>query len=150
MFRSWFHLNFLYSVRSEFTFLHVDIQFSQHRLLKKKSILSPLNSWHHCQKSIDYKYQNFVLSIELHFLSVLMPMVTTDLLFWNFDCLNRIGIIGQKTLNWIKKRKKKTPHRQKWEEQGDLTNDLHERRTQNHCYLWDWNDFNAEKTHYIK
>lgn len=107
MFRSWFHLNFLYSVRSEFTFSHVDIQFSQHRLLKKKSILSPLNSWHHCQKSIDYKYQNFVLSIELHFLSVLMPMVTTDLLFWNFDCLKRIGIIGQKTLNWIKKKKKK-------------------------------------------
>lgn len=74
-FRSLIHLKliFVYGMMSEFAFPQVDIQFSQHCLLKW--LFFP--HWILCQKSVDLKYKNLFLSIQLH-LYILMPVATID------------------------------------------------------------------------
>ena len=77
-FRSLIHLKliFVYGMMSEFTFPQVDIQFPQHCLWKWLFFLH----WILCQESVDLKYKDLFLSIQLH-LYILKPVATIDLDF---------------------------------------------------------------------
>ena len=64
--------------RSNFVLLHVDIQLSQHRLLKR--LFFPQNSglsWHPWWESVTYKYMN--LFLDSQHMSILMPVHTISI-----------------------------------------------------------------------
>lgn len=97
-FRSLIHLKliFVYGVMSEFTFSHVEIQFSQHFLFKWQFFLH----WILCQKSIDLKYKGLFLSIQLYLYIYPYASVYYWLwFFWNSDGLKRVSAIGHMTLS---------------------------------------------------